>query len=672
MRKYVPQANSAPQDRPFAQPILALERFLAIYARQSTKEQVINNREAYDQQTVGLVKQAKEIGWPDDLILMYIENKRKDGKWVSASGRLRIDQRAGLQALTERIERDEVKTVLVWAVDRLFRDEDMIQPAVFAKLCKDHHCLVMTTDDLFDFNNKRRDDRKRFLDAAQAAADYVTKHVKGRMIPALAQLSLRGCADSRMLSVGYIVVDRQRYLPDGSENPRYKRLVIYEPHARVVRWLFKRFRELGGNLRALLREINAWPCVFPFFEDPKHARYVSLSKNEKGYKITRGGLRALLTNTVYIGWWYFKGHIASKTNHDTIVSEADFWYAFNRLSPTTIDGEVNERPHVPPARYTHDGSPPPAALLDGIITGEDVPVYVMRTDPPDYMIVDETPEAGHRQKVSIGVAELDAIFTQRLLMVLEHTEHGATLRERLQKIRNERAQELVSVDAQIVETRQQIAKWEKSKRIAQEEGYEDGEREAVRELKSKTAILRELQTKQETAAVEDSELLELLELLFGTALGWDGLSFQNKQRFIRLSTESITLSEVSTHFLKLEIEWTGPYGRTDVGFIWRKLGYLGSYTDEEKAVLRELYPYAARSVILERLPYRCWQGITAYASRTGLARPHAFNNDSGLHKEVSRSDADVVELLGIEYEETWPDCCTWWVASSDDNTDTRS
>ena len=43
------------------------------------------------------------------------------------------------------------------------------------------------------------------------------------------------------------------------------------------------------------------------------------------------------------------------------------------------------------------------------------------------MILDEEPESGHRQKVSIGVAELDAIFTQRLLHVLEHTEHGAAL-----------------------------------------------------------------------------------------------------------------------------------------------------------------------------------------------------------------------------------------------------
>src|SRR6266568_3972561 len=307
MRTYLPPTEATPQERPFGQPSFALDKFLAIYARQSTKEQVINNREAHDQQTIGLVKEAKELGWDDDHILVFIENQRKDGKWRSASGRLRIDQREHLQALVDRIEKDEVKAVLVWAVDRLFRDEDGIQPPTFVKTCKEHHCLIITTDDLFDFNNRRRDDRKRFLDAAQAAADYVTKHVKGRMLPARAQLSLRGCADQRRLSIGYIVVDRQRYLADGSDNPDYRRFVIYEPHAKVVRWLFRRYRELGGNLRRLYQEIDAWPFVFPLFEDPTHAQYIGLTKkNSSGYTITRMGLTSLLSNPIYIGWWYFK------------------------------------------------------------------------------------------------------------------------------------------------------------------------------------------------------------------------------------------------------------------------------------------------------------------------------------------------------------------------------
>lgn len=674
MRTYLPPAQITPSVLPFARPHLAIEQLLAIYARQSTREQPVRNREAYDQQTIGLVKQAVELGWDRERILVYIENKRKDGKWVSASGRLRIDQRAGLQALCERIERDEVKTVLVWAVDRLFRDEDMIQPAVFAKLCKDHHCVVITMDDMFAFHHPRDDARKRFLDAAQAAADYVTKHVRGRMLPAREQLSLRGVADCRRISVGYIVVDRQRYLPDGSDNPDFRRLVVYEPHAKVVRWLFRRYRELGGNLRVLYREVSAWPCVFPFFIDPEHARNSGLSKNENGYTITREGLKVLLTNPAYLGWWYYKGQVLSKTNQEPIVAEADFWYAFNRLSSYTIDGERNIRPTSQPVRYTHSGEPPLEALLDGIITGGDLPVYVARTlVPPAYCITDSERKLGGHYKQTIGIDVLDAIFTQRMLHVVENTEQGAALQEHLTSLQNERDQQLVSVAEQITEAKQQIAKWDRSKRIAQEEGYEAGEREAVRELKSKHAVLRELELKEEQAAVDDADLVELVELLFRASVGWSELTFAKKQRFIRLSTRSITLKGASNHFLELEIVWKGPYSRIDVGYIWRVRGTGGHYSDEENEVIRELYPVADRAEILERLPDRNWIGIQAQARELGLSRRgRTCGNSSSVHQDLSLADNTICEWLGIEYEENWPDKLTWWITPSNGNSETPS
>jgi DNA invertase Pin-like site-specific DNA recombinase len=135
-------------------------------------------------QTVKLVGYGQELGWKDDTIIVKIENKRKDGKWRAASGTLRIDQREGLQSVVGLIEADECKAVMVWAVDRLFRHEDMVEPAVFVRICKEHHCIILTPDDFFDFSNPKRDDRRRFLELAQQAADYVIKHVKGRMIPA--------------------------------------------------------------------------------------------------------------------------------------------------------------------------------------------------------------------------------------------------------------------------------------------------------------------------------------------------------------------------------------------------------------------------------------------------------------------------------------------------------
>ena len=129
----------------------------------------------------------------------------------------------------------------------------------------------------------------------------------------------------------------------------------------------------------------------------------------------------------------------SKTNHDAIVSDADFWYAFDRLSPITIEGETNHLMEVPPARYTHDGTPPLEALLDGIVTGGALPVYVMRTfDPPRYAIAEVDSLHGSHYKQSIGVAVLDTIFVTRLLHVIDHTEHGATLQDHLVGVRSAR------------------------------------------------------------------------------------------------------------------------------------------------------------------------------------------------------------------------------------------
>src|SRR2546425_35843 len=138
---------------PFGMPKLPTGFKLALYTRQSQKDAPIKHRESYELQTVRLVEYAKELGWSEEDIIVFIENKRKDGKWRKASGTLRIDQRQGLQSIVGLIEAGEVKAVMVWAIDRLFRHEDMIEPAVFVKICEVHHCIILTVDDFFDFNN---------------------------------------------------------------------------------------------------------------------------------------------------------------------------------------------------------------------------------------------------------------------------------------------------------------------------------------------------------------------------------------------------------------------------------------------------------------------------------------------------------------------------------------
>src|SRR5579875_3420274 len=50
----------------------------------------------------------------------------------------------------------------------------------------------------------------------------------------------------------------------------------------------------------------------------------------------------MLANPVYAGMWVHKGVLISSDNHEAIVELGKFLYAFNRLSPTNLDGTPNE------------------------------------------------------------------------------------------------------------------------------------------------------------------------------------------------------------------------------------------------------------------------------------------------------------------------------------------
>src|SRR5437879_9541989 len=100
---------------------------VGIYARQSTLFQVKNNSVSTEMQTDDLIALAKRLEVEEQNIILYVENRRDDGTIKNASGKLRIDQREGLHALVQRIETGEIKAVITYLEDRLFRDETQIQ-----------------------------------------------------------------------------------------------------------------------------------------------------------------------------------------------------------------------------------------------------------------------------------------------------------------------------------------------------------------------------------------------------------------------------------------------------------------------------------------------------------------------------------------------------------------
>lgn len=89
---------------------------LTIYARKSTKKQFINNVESQQEQARDLFDHAIRLGWSRENIVVFIENQLADGVIRNASGRLRIDEREGLQAVFDLIRQGKVGAVLISSV----------------------------------------------------------------------------------------------------------------------------------------------------------------------------------------------------------------------------------------------------------------------------------------------------------------------------------------------------------------------------------------------------------------------------------------------------------------------------------------------------------------------------------------------------------------------------
>src|SRR5437588_5822284 len=302
---------------------LPLTAMWGIYARQSTPAQLVKNTQSTEMQTDDLIKWLYDKNLNPKKIHLFDAD-------LGVSGTLRIDQRTGLQELVELIKADIIKAVLVYQISRLFRDDTGVQYNVFANICKEHNCLLVTSDGMvFNFNNRMHLKMFRFL--AEWAAEYIPQQI-GLLHAARLRKTRKGLyAGLGAVPSGYIV-DYQK------TSPTYRRFIIYEPHAKVVLWIFMRFYELEGNFLALCRELEAMSFVFPLFDSSVDSRSVVRCRRKKvpgGYHITRHGLETMLTNPVYIGWWIVQGDIVSRSNHEPIIDKEHeylFWYAVNSLS----------------------------------------------------------------------------------------------------------------------------------------------------------------------------------------------------------------------------------------------------------------------------------------------------------------------------------------------------
>src|SRR5260370_2312956 len=587
-------------------------KLLIIYARQSTINQFINNVESQQEQALDLMDYGARLGWIEELRLLFIENQLADGTIKNASGRLRIEEREGLQAGLDLIKRDKVGAILVSSIDRLFRDETQVQAAVFAAECKSHGVQILTLEgDIYDFNVPSRKDTEDFLEAAKEAAEYLN-HIR-RMNRRRERKALRGEYAGHGVPTGFML--------DGDRKHRnYVANPVWSP---IMAGLLRRFRELGGNFAALREEVVGKP-IFPELPDDIKQRVgrIYLTQVPGGYSINSwSGLRNMLINPALIGHKLYKGRLI-KDSHPAIVDASDFWYAFNILSNTDIDG--NERKAG--KRIVRKSS---SALLSGARANGEATllssqgnVYVFQPEGKEAAYVINHFDQGREAFVaSIRVCELDQMFEEILLIRLAEVAQRQVAGTPYDELCDMQETALVSVHESIAQARKELARVNREHDV----NFDLMTNKELRENRiARNELLRqieELENKVREAETAKQDLCEVQCLLCDAGKTWADLSLEKKRRYIKIITSGVWLNAYKPGWLRLDVIWSPIMGLFDDNrcIIWQQSSSK-VWSEEEIALLMANYSSQSRACLINTLPYRSWRAIRTQAYRLKVQR----------------------------------------------------
>src|SRR6266487_2153137 len=317
---------------------------VAQYIRQSSEGQLKHNKQSSILQDKKLSERLVVMGFTD--IIKIDTDQGKSGQMVKGG---KLVEKKGIAYLGQLIVSGSVGAVAAFSPSRLYRDLTREFYTSFVRLLEVHNVPLITFQRVYWPDS--RADMDALIEKFAEAARFIEEEIHGKLLPAKYQaiednLSYSGGS----VPFGFVV----------KETEDRKFFIVYQPHAEKIVFIFKRYRQLNGNLPRLGRELQAQGFMFPAFDleilrglGVEKAPYVTLRYKHGGYPChTREALISILTNPAYLGWLIYGGAIISKEAHDPIVGMDDFLYAFSRLSPINLDGTDNVNKPKVERRYT--------------------------------------------------------------------------------------------------------------------------------------------------------------------------------------------------------------------------------------------------------------------------------------------------------------------------------
>ncbi|BCL83508.1 recombinase family protein [Ktedonobacteria bacterium brp13] len=607
-RKKVNQGNifvtmAKPKIHTMEMPTLPTDEHIALYGRQSTLFQVLNNTQSYDFQ----VEQQKTIiikyGWNEELIVEYFQD-------FAVSGTLGLGERVGITKLTEDIAEGKIKAVYVFLVDRLFRDRNLENVIRFANICQENNVVIITSVRMYYMNN--RYDWEYFIEDCKRAWEQFDLQINQRMLPMRVNASHKGYYDSRVSDIGY-TVDRDK------QSPTFKKYIVHEEQAKVIKWLYNRFIELGGDLPALVRELSAKPGYhFPKYEDPKMHNKCYLMKVEGGYRIgSYQTVKRFLTDETYIDIWK-TGDACYENNHEAIIDK----YTWD-----TVQYLLEKRAENASTRRHGEVS-----IIQGLVIRPSEDCIVSLDTVSNSICFSYTPptELCPTKYQYIKLSTVEDLFIEIFTKRVQEDENASgigqsasELYEREQKNKAHLQKTIAGLQTKYDNIYADLNDTEISARMTKQtklKKYED--------LAAIEAEIAELQ-KQISKPSEGIPIVKLNETLEALRQNYKKLPKDRLRQVINIFTKGIELKELSSHFWGFAIHWE--IWGIDKGIIWFKNSSRYDWDDEadnelkrqyEAGATEQEYMQAFPDCSLSSLSTRLWRIVKEWPIPQQNHKPH--------------------------------------------------
>jgi len=551
-------------------------RLAMVYVRQSSPQQVLENRESRERQ-YALAQFAQRLGWTPERVVIVDEDQGQSGKSA--------DNRSGFQRLMTEVSLNHVGIVLGLELSRLSRsNKDWHQ---LIDVCGIFNTLLCDQDGIYD----ALDSNDRLLLGMKGAmSEFELITLRNRLLRGSRNKAERG---ELFLAVplGYLKTSSGEVVQEPDEQARG-----------MIRLVFDKFDELGSAY-----------AVF---------RYLVVNDLQLGFRRQRGSrigdlewkpaspnrILSILRHPIYAGAYAYGMHRAGTRNPSTGRNEGGKWFVPPEELPVLLqdrlpayiswDRYLSNQEKLKQNRSLHDSAGVPkrgAALLQGLIVCGKCDHHMMTHyhtgKRPSYYCGEKSRSPLDEYCGHISAATLDDLVAREVLRALEPATLDLSLRA-IENVEQERKRLHDQWRQTLERARQEVARAER-----QYQSVEPENRLVARSLEARweETLKKQREAEEEyhrflvrlpaTLSVADRERIQTLSKSIATLWNAPETSAADRKEIIRCIVDRVIIvADKSTELNDVTIVWCG--GITSQHQISRPVGKYEQLKDYRRLTER--------------------------------------------------------------------------------------